>query len=108
MSRRLPDPLKAVELNRELFEDVCLTSTYFYYGKLSKADYKRMLAEQGGVCAICQKPEKRKALAIDHCHKTGIIRGLLCMRCNTALGHMDDDTDRLYRAIKYLLEKGKR
>ena len=62
------------------------------------------------MCHICGKPEttrhskhgKVKRLAKDHCHKTGEIRGDLCQRCNTALGLMDDDVDRLYNAIAYL------
>lgn len=61
------------------------------YG-LTIAQYDEMLAAQGGVCAICRQPEtyarlgKIQRLAIDHDHETGMIRGLLCNRCNRRLG----------------------
>lgn len=60
-------------------------------------------AAQGGLCAICNAPPKeRKALAVDHCHGTGTIRGLLCDRCNMAIGLLDDNAERLAAAIAYL------
>jgi hypothetical protein len=70
------------------------------YG-ISEADYQAMLARQGGVCAICRRKSKRR-LEIDHCHKTGKVRGLLCGNCNTALGRCHDDPDILRAAIAYL------
>jgi len=58
---------------------------------------------QGGLCAICNAPPKdRKALAVDHCHGTGRVRGLLCDRCNMAIGLLDDNAERLAAAIAYL------
>ncbi len=63
-------------------------------------DYKRLVAEQGGRCALCSA--EPTALTIDHCHKTGRVRGLLCNRCNTALGWLGDDADSAYRAFLYL------
>ena len=48
-------------------------------------EYEWMLAEQGGVCAICGSPPKSRRLHVDHDHKTGAVRGLLCFRCNRAL-----------------------
>jgi len=71
--------------------------------------YMEMLNEQNNVCAICCEPEKsfyknrRKRLAVDHCHKTGNIRGLLCTKCNTALGQFDDNLSLFLSAIEYLL-----
>lgn len=65
--------------------------------------FKQMLAYQGGKCAICEeKCVTNKELAIDHCHKTGRIRGLLCMRCNTALGMFRDNPLLLEKAYIYL------
>ena len=70
------------------------------YG-MTPDDYTQMLFFQGGVCAICGKPDKKK-LAVDHCHKTGKIRGLLCSCCNTVLGLIKDDPGSLKKAIEYL------
>lgn len=67
--------------------------------------YDQMLADQGFQCAICGEPhkdEKFKRLHVDHCHETGKIRGLLCTLCNTALGKMKDDPDRLRKAADYI------
>lgn len=50
-------------------------------------------------CWICQSTTK---LVVDHCHSTGVIRGVLCSNCNTALGMFKDDLERLTRGIEYL------
>lgn len=77
------------------------------YG-VSAEDYRRLLESQGGVCAICGKPETAKIhgavkdLAVDHCHKTGRIRGLLCSRHNTALGLAGDDPHIIEKMAAYL------
>jgi hypothetical protein len=72
------------------------------YG-LTPADYERMLAEQGGGCAICGRPPRDDiSLHVDHDHATGAIRGLTCFRCNNALGDFDDDLHRLEAAVEYL------
>ncbi|MGZ4659718.1 MAG: endonuclease VII domain-containing protein [Arthrobacter sp.] len=85
--------------------------TYARHG-ISEEDYTSMLAEQGGVCYICQREEttvhsggRVKLLAVDHDHQTGAVRGLLCQKCNHALGLFDDDPERLRRAADYI-EKG--
>lgn len=70
--------------------------------------YNEMLSEQNGVCAICLRPERfalnenPHSLAVDHCHVTGKIRGLLCKCCNQALGQLRDNVENLKRAIQYL------
>lgn len=72
------------------------------YG-ISAEEYDRMLAAQRGVCAICAGPcTTGRRLAVDHCHRTGIVRGLLCAMCNTAIGKMRDDPDLLRAAALYL------
>lgn len=78
------------------------------YG-ITHADYVAMLEAAGNVCTICRKPEtmktrygKPKPLHIDHCHRTGKVRGILCGSCNTALGYMQDDPERLRAAAQYL------
>ena len=52
---------------------------------VTDADYTRMLEAQGGGCAICGNPPKSRRLHVDHDHRTGQVRGLLCFRCNRAL-----------------------
>lgn len=66
-------------------------------------DYDLLMQKQGGVCAICLRPPTGDArLGVDHCHSSGVVRGLLCRPCNNALGHLEDDVDRLRRAADYL------
>lgn len=71
-------------------------------------DYDRLLNEQSGVCAICERPEsverggKSEWLSVDHCHTTGKVRGLLCSQCNHAIGKLNDDPELMRRAISYL------
>lgn len=66
--------------------------------------YNQMLEEQNHGCKLCGKTVKTngKALAVDHCHATGIVRGLLCAQCNIGLGNFEDNQDRLRLAIQYL------
>lgn len=72
------------------------------YG-ISVAQYEEMLARQGGLCAICRKPPTRKRLYIDHCHTTLVVRGLLCQKCNHAIGLLGDDPALCEAAGRYLL-----
>lgn len=66
--------------------------------------YNSMLEAQGYTCAICRKSDEveGRRLAIDHCHTTGKIRGLLCGKCNRGLGLFNDKEELLEEAIKYL------
>ena len=74
------------------------------YG-LTSAEYSATLKEQSGVCKICrQLCVTGRKLAVDHCHSTGKVRGLLCAQCNTGLGKAEDSIDRLNDMIKYLKE----
>lgn len=61
-----------------------------------------MLTSQGGTCAICHGTATVGRLAVDHCHLTGKVRGLLCTNCNTALGKLKDSKELLLNAINYL------
>ncbi len=76
------------------------------------AEYQRMLIDQKGVCAICEKPETKlqngsiRMLSVDHNHTTGAVRGLLCGNCNLAVGYACDDVSVLERAIVYLQKHG--
>ena len=74
--------------------------------RLTIAQYDQMLQAQGGVCAICHQPEmveRNRHLAVDHDHRTGRIRGLLCLRCNRGLGLFLDLPERLRAAASYLV-----
>jgi Autographiviridae endonuclease VII len=71
------------------------------YG-LTRAAYDALSDEQGGLCAICRCEPTGKGLCVDHDHVTKKVRGLLCNRCNWALGHMRDNPDYLNNAITYL------
>jgi len=72
------------------------------YG-ITQAEYDTMLKAQGGVCAICGKPPRKgRRLCVDHAHDNGRVRGLLCDRCNRAIGALSDDQSLLQRVLKYL------
>jgi hypothetical protein len=78
------------------------------YGHAGAAFYIEKFAEQKGLCKMCNKPEtlvsngRLENLSIDHCHITGVLRGLLCRRCNTAIGYLNDDPVLVDRAAAYL------
>lgn len=82
---------------------------------ISEIKYSEMLVQQNSVCAICFKPETRSSigdekpmkLAVDHCHITGNVRGLLCNACNTALGQFNESPQTLRSAIHYLESYGR-
>jgi len=65
-------------------------------------EYERMLDEQNGGCAICGQKDKFFRLAVDHCHGTNRVRGLLCSQCNRGLGAFKDNPELLKRAAAYL------
>ena len=67
-------------------------------------EHTQMYEEQNGVCAICEKPGdgKWKKLCVDHDHKTGKVRQLLCRNCNMILGQVDDNINHLEKLTEYL------
>jgi hypothetical protein len=70
---------------------------------ITVADYDCMLRAQGGGCAICGDPPRQEsALHVDHDPATGKVRGLLCFKCNNALGDFRDDARLLLNAVDYL------
>jgi hypothetical protein len=72
------------------------------YG-LTKEEYETMFNNQNGLCLICKKQcSSGQNLSVDHCHKTGRIRGLLCKKCNSALGMLEDNIEYFQTAILYL------
>ena len=72
---------------------------------LDENKYNEMLTKQNGKCAICGDPPTgiKKSLCVDHDHKTGKIRSLLCDNCNNGLGRFRDSIKNLNKAIKYLI-----
>jgi len=71
------------------------------YG-ITSAEYEKLELDQGGTCAICNKPPNGRPLSVDHNHKTGEVRGLLCDLCNWAIGHLDEDPIRARSLADYL------
>lgn len=73
------------------------------YG-ISLSDWNELFQKQNGCCAICGDHQSTlsKKLRVDHCHKTGPVRGLLCATCNSGIGMLKDDVKVLEKAISYL------
>jgi Recombination endonuclease VII len=69
---------------------------------LSIEDYDAILKFQGGVCAGCGKVPGKTRLHVDHRHSDGLVRGLICWSCNSALGKLRDSEDRLERLLRYI------
>ena len=71
-------------------------------------DYTALLYSQGGVCASCGRKEEKgryKHMAVDHCHTTGKVRGILCSSCNRALGLVGDTSEGVRKLLKYIEER---
>lgn len=94
---------KSYRLRPERLEQMFKSRLKRKYG-LTLDDYKNILAEQKECCSICKVNQSNfnKKLAVDHCHKTGKVRGLLCQFCNQGLGNFKDNKQLLDLAIKYL------
>lgn len=110
--RRNPDRARAnyvrwCNTHRERRKEINIDAQLRRYGML-RADYDRMMLHQGGVCAICLRPETARrrgvlrALCVDHNHQTNYNRGLLCSSCNRAIGFLADDPARARALAAYL------
>lgn len=84
---------------------------------ITEADYAALFEKQKGCCAICDKPlisrlddsriaktRQPEIARVDHCHVSGKVRGLLCLHCNTGIGHLKDSEILLLSAVRYLHE----
>ena len=94
--------------NKLYFPNIRNSNLKKLYG-ITQADYERMFEKQGGCCAICKAPDpggKKRFLSVDHNHKTGKVRALLCDDCNVGLGRLRDDPELLRAALTYLAEHG--
>ncbi len=74
----------------------------FLFHELPQDKYWEMVKDQNGVCAICNRTNGDRNLFIDHDHATGMVRGLLCSKCNFMLGQAEDNQATLSSAIQYL------
>src|SRR5882672_6633830 len=102
---RLKNPTRWAEYRRrydathpKAWKDYVLRATY----GITLEQYNQILADQGGVCAICGGPPKKRDLEVDHDHATGRVRGLLCHGCNVGIGFLCDSADLALRAAAYL------
>jgi hypothetical protein len=75
----------------------------YKYG-ISEKEYQQLFQLQGGLCAICKQPPSKKRLAVDHDHRTGVVRGLLHVSCNMAIGLLRDDPFTIEQALQYVLK----
>lgn len=97
-----------MKAHRESFPDFWKNTHLQRKFGIGLAEYSQMVSDRDNKCDICGRPErqeragKAKALAVDHDHKTGAVRGLLCCDCNQALGKFEDSKDLLTSAIAYL------
>jgi len=88
-------------LSQEKKDAYCRRVNLWKYG-MTVEQYDKLLEKQNGVCAICKRSPEQM-LAVDHCHETGRVRGLLCRSCNLGIGHLDDDVSKVWAAMEYLV-----
>jgi hypothetical protein len=93
-ARRSRADLDLINARRRKNRNTWLTDRKKHFKKkygITVEQYNQMLDEQNHVCKICKQVCKSgKRLAVDHCHETGLVRGLLCAKCNTNLGRIED------------------
>ncbi len=87
--------------------ELCLIASRHKYNtdpatKIIRERYQALFDLQSGRCALCNKVWNKRPLMQDHCHKTGMIRGLLCQKCNTALGLFGDSPEMIKKVLEYL------
>ena len=79
-------------------EKIAATKRKYHYG-ITEEQYNDLLEKQDNKCAACSDTTP---LVVDHCHNTGAIRGLLCRKCNTALGQLNDSKERVEGLLRYI------
>lgn len=89
---------EAYSVAPDAFKDRMLRRRY----GITLESYEYLLKQQQGKCAICEDDDNGRALAVDHDHNTGKVRGLLCTNCNNGLGRFKDNPERLRAATLYL------
>ncbi len=94
--------------NRDRVREISRTLKLKKLFGLSRDEYDKLLQKQKGVCAICQKPEsdmrngRIKNFSVDHCHRAGHVRALLCRACNTGLGSFHHSPKLIRKALDYI------
>lgn len=91
--------------NKERASEQARKAKLARYG-LTEEAYQAMVTAQDGLCGICRRPPKLHRLYVDHCHRTGAVRGLLCNTCNAAIGMLKDRRELLEQALRYLANNG--
>lgn len=104
MARKKLGKREAKRRRRKSAHNAHLRSSY----NLTYEEYEILLAAQGGTCAICDGGTSKRHFAVDHNHRTGQVRGLLCARCNTALARFMDKQENVERALGHLRGGGRR
>lgn len=116
--KKNPDKIKKYQENTKNHPDYAFRNRKEFLWrkyKITIEDYKKLLIEQSNICAICKKEDltieanslRLKGLCIDHCHRTGKIRGLLCNKCNPMIGYAQDSIEILQSAIDYIRHHNK-
>ena len=101
-NKRLASILEANEsILLEWHRTAPIPSAISRYG-ITRKQWQEMAHAQGYCCAICKVRQPKKRFAVDHCHKTGNVRGLLCSNCNAALGFLKDNILIAESAVRYL------
>jgi hypothetical protein len=107
-TRRAKDPDKRRAYAREWWKNNPIKRRDYWYRKkygISYSQYDTMCQKQHNVCATCFQPELNfETLCVDHNHKTGMVRKLLCHNCNSALGMIGENIETLQNMILYIKE----
>ena len=108
--RRLAEMRERYRANPGYYHDATRAAYLVRAYGITVEQFNDLVDQQAGLCGICSRPEtdvdrrtgKTRKLAVDHCHETGEIRGLLCRKCNTALGLLGDEEDSVLAVLAYL------
>lgn len=88
--------------NREKIKELGALRRFKKLG-ITKEKYEELLKQQDGKCAICDREYPETSWRIDHCHKSGKVRAILCHGCNVALGFLGEDIETMKRMIRYVV-----
>ena len=90
--------------NQEVWDKILYTSVLKTRYGLTYEQYEALYNSQNGACFVCKIPEGSKRLCVDHDHKTGMVRKLLCDRCNRALSYIENHSDVIQPLQEYLAQ----